>query len=487
LEAAADGLSLRFGDARLRIVGETPLQLQAGQQARAEVVRTDQGIGVSLLPAQGRSGPPPTVLAEAAGDGISPILLSVLEGLGMMEAAPQVAPLLPSILPETQAAVRLVAPLFLTRASTGQDLEDLARLMEQAAAQGVLSGKEVASFTGLVRRWLPSEWALAGSVPVDLSLLEDVLGRYLAGEAAAARPGSVAANPADARTLAGFLARFLEAEPQFLRRPTAYPDEVLAAAVQAFLATLGEVEREQATALQGRDAGALSAIIRHVLEELEAAPMRILQSAAERAGQPVEARLAAAMASGRLEAAVAELAQDMRTQLGRLQRNGSFVEFLRRTGQQARFGEAAQRVMDRASGEQLQNLHAADVPYQFLEIPFSPHAPIQNVQIHILGEGRGRKSGGDGRSGAVAIDLATTGLGNLWIALTMDQGVCRCRVLARTPEAVRTIDAHAAELAARLNAVGYAVADIRASLWDGDRLSEAVKLVACFKGMDFQA
>ena len=143
--------------------------------------------------------------------------------------------------------------------------------------------------------------------------------------------------------------------------------------------------------------------------------------------------------------------------------------------------------MDRASGEQLQNLHAVDVPYQFLEIPFSPHAPMQNVQIHILGEGKGRQPGGDGRSGAVAIDLATTWLGNLWIALTMDQGVCRCRVLARTPEAVRTIEAHAAELASRLNAVGYAVADVRASLWDGDRLSEAVTFVACFKGMDFRA
>jgi hypothetical protein len=77
-------------------------------------------------------------------------------------------------------------------------------------------------------------------------------------------------------------------------------------------------------------------------------------------------------------------------------------------------------------------------------------------------------------------------LGDLWITLAMHQGTCRCRIRARTPEVVRAVAAHAPELTERLGDVGYRGAQVTASLWDGDRIAEAVGLFAQFTGVSVQ-
>jgi flagellar hook-length control protein FliK len=183
---------------------------------------------------------------------------------------------------------------------------------------------------------------------------------------------------------------------------------------------------------------------------------------------------------------VAEIVQDVRTQIERLRQNDGFLGFLRQTGQQASFEQAAQRVLDRQTGGQLQNLRGQEAPYLFFEVPFPPTAPIRNAQVHVLGEGRGRKQRFDPQNTAVAIDLTTTRLGDLWISLAIHQGVCRCSIRARTPEIVRAIEAHASELTERLAVAGYRAAQVSASLWNGDRISEAVGLFARFAGVSVQ-
>jgi hypothetical protein len=223
------------------------------------------------------------------------------------------------------------------------------------------------------------------------------------------------------------------------------------------------------------------------IQRLDPAPLEAVRSAAERTGHPVEARLAAALASGRLEAVVGKIVQDVRTQIERWRQNDGFVGFLRQTGQQAHFDQVTQRVLDRQTGGQLQNLRGQEAPYLFFEVPFPPTAPIRNAQIHVLGEGRGRKQRFDPHNAAVAIDLTTTQLGDLWITLAIHQGACRCRIRARTPEVVRAVAAHAPELTERLGVAGYRGARVSASLWDGDRIAEAVGLFAQFTGVSIQA
>jgi hypothetical protein len=69
----------------------------------------------------------------------------------------------------------------------------------------------------------------------------------------------------------------------------------------------------------------------------------------------------------------------------------------------------------------------------------------------------------------------------------MYQGVCRCQIRARTPEIAATIAAHAPALAERLAAAGFPGAQVAASLWDGNRLAEAGRLVAQAAGVDVRA
>jgi hypothetical protein len=52
---------------------------------------------------------------------------------------------------------------------------------------------------------------------------------------------------------------------------------------------------------------------------------------------------------------------------------------------------------------------------------------------------------------------------------------------------VRAVAAHASELTGRLGAAGYRDAQVSASLWDGDRIAEAVGLFAQFTGVSVQA
>jgi flagellar hook-length control protein FliK len=184
---------------------------------------------------------------------------------------------------------------------------------------------------------------------------------------------------------------------------------------------------------------------------------------------------------------LAELDRDVRTVLGRLRQHERFAAFLRQTGQEGTFDQAAQRVLDRVSGNQLQNLRGAETPYQFFEIPFPPNAPIRNAQVHILGEEQAPARGFDRENAAVAIDLETTRLGGLWISLTIHQGDCRCWIRAQTPEAVRAIDAHASELAERLKVTGYRGVKVSVSLWRGDRVTEVVNLLAHFRGVNLEA
>jgi hypothetical protein len=421
-------------------------------------------------------------------DAVTPAILSTLEHLGAVEVAPRAAQLLPPQLPPTQTAVRLVLSLFLTEASVGEDLGLLLRVTGEAAAQGALAAQDAESFASLVRQWLPSDgsWQKSGAVPVAMAGLEEAIRRCLSAASFLPPPEVAMRDLPEAGVLAGIIARFLETEPQFLQWNAVTHPETLAVAIRAFLAAQAAMPQDGSLISQGVDADGLARIIRQIVNSLDPATVGVVRSAAERTAQPIEARLAAALASGRLEAVVAEIVQDVRTGIERLRQDDGFAGFLRQTGQQTGFEQAAQRVLDRQTGGQLQNLRGQEAPYLFFEVPFPPTAPIRNAQVHVLGEGRGRKQRFDPQNTAVAIDLTTTRLGDLWISLAIHQGVCRCSIRARTPEIVRAIEAHVSELTERLGVAGYRAAQVSASLWDGDRISEAVGLFAQFAGVSVQ-
>jgi hypothetical protein len=221
-------------------------------------------------------------------------------------------------------------------------------------------------------------------------------------------------------------------------------------------------------------------------ETESAALANVLRQLSE--GRSFEARLAAALGAGDdAEGAFDSVQADLRAWLGGLQDDKTLMAWLRGQGQTRDFDSVVQRVLDRLGGAQLQNLHGVEQPYVFLEVPFPPGNGLEHAQVHFLSEDGRSKGRFDPGQATVAIDLATTRLGDLWITLHAAGGHCRCDFRATQPDAVQAITDASGELVEALNGAGYTDAVVRASLWDGDRLRAAAALVRPWSGLNVSA
>ncbi len=199
----------------------------------------------------------------------------------------------------------------------------------------------------------------------------------------------------------------------------------------------------------------------------------------------VEARIALALAAGTLGRLAGQLKNDLRTQLVRLKNNESLLRFLDGTGQASRFMEAIDGVLDRLAGIQLQNIRGLEQPYVFFEVPFGPGSGLKRAQVHVFGDGKGRRF--DPKNASLALDISTTVLGDLWIHIQVVHGRLTCRFKASNESAVAEIEREADELVKSLAEAGYPGAKITATHWDGNRLNEAGALMRRFTGINMQA
>lgn len=198
----------------------------------------------------------------------------------------------------------------------------------------------------------------------------------------------------------------------------------------------------------------------------------------------LEARLALALKANTVNASLESLSQDIRIQLAQLREQEPLRAWLRENGQLRQLDDAVQRVLNRLSGEQFQNLRSLEKPYVFVEFPLPAGGDLRFAQVHFFGEGRTKGNPFDQHNALVAIDLNTTQLGDLWITLQMTAGHCTCHFKATTPEIVQTIKDASVELAGALDNAGYPDAHIAASLWDGDRIRAAAAMMRRFSGID---
>jgi hypothetical protein len=213
---------------------------------------------------------------------------------------------------------------------------------------------------------------------------------------------------------------------------------------------------------------------------------KALRQAGRQAGHPLEARLASALRSGGLEGLAEMLREDLRSQLGRLLEDKGLAEFLKSEGSARTFGDAAKNVMERLTGRDLQNLHGLNEPYIYLELPFSPDAPIQHAQIHLFGRDGGHRRIDPDHAQAV-LDLSTTAMGDLWITLMTTPGHCMCTIRTTSPEAVQAVEKSSGDLVEALAGAGYGGVAVRVNLWDGNRVREAATLMRGLSGVDVQA
>jgi hypothetical protein len=202
---------------------------------------------------------------------------------------------------------------------------------------------------------------------------------------------------------------------------------------------------------------------------------------------PSEARIALAAAAGRFESLAETARTDLGALLSQLRSSDGLTAYLQGKGQLHQFQSAVDRVVDRISAGQLQNLHRLDQPYVFAEIPFPADGPVREARVHFFHEGHGGQHAFEGRNASVTLDLSTTKLGDLWITLQLAEGHCSCRFGATSEAAVTAIEGGQDDLLRALERAGYARATVHVALWDGDRLRETARLMRRFAGIDVKA
>lgn len=256
----------------------------------------------------------------------------------------------------------------------------------------------------------------------------------------------------------------------------------------------GDLEQIAAVLAKAVDAGALP---RAVLDEFSAISMRLvsvnqdeltalLVRLAGRRGRSVAARIALAIAKGDVEEAVVELQGELRTWLARLTDDPALTRYLRSSGQLRDFTQAAGRVLERLDAAEVQNLHAHEGTYLFLEVPLGAEWGIPRAFVHFLGQGARGRHAFDAKNASVVLDLATTHLGDLWVTLSVRAGHCSCMIRAVDTQRVEMIEAAAPALAEALQGVGFPGATVQVAAWNGDRLEEIAKLMGAREGIDFQ-
>jgi hypothetical protein len=201
----------------------------------------------------------------------------------------------------------------------------------------------------------------------------------------------------------------------------------------------------------------------------------------------LEAQIARAVSTGSLESLAQAARTDLIATLSELRSNEGLTAYLQGKNQLDLFQSAADRLVDRISSGQLQNLHRLDQPYVFVEIPFPADAPVRGARVHFFHEGRGDRQAFEGRKASVTLDLSTTKLGDLWITLQLAEGHCSCRFGATSEETVDAIEGAQEDLVRALEESGYERATVHVALWDGNRLRETAHLMRRFAGIDVRA
>ena len=243
----------------------------------------------------------------------------------------------------------------------------------------------------------------------------------------------------------------------------------------------------QAGALPASETGSATAVLSQLLIRDAGDLQAVLQRVAADSGRSIEGRVAQALATGDLASLETALRTDVRALIGQLRNDEGLLTHFRQTGQLRVFQEVADQVAGRLSSIDLQNARGAEHPYAFVALPFAGEAGVNRALIHFFGEGGGKQRRFQAANAMVAFDLSTTRLGDLWIALRSTRDHCECRLSATSEEVVQALAASSDELADALRGVGYERVMVKASLWDGDRISKTTALMRRFSGLNVVA
>lgn len=202
------------------------------------------------------------------------------------------------------------------------------------------------------------------------------------------------------------------------------------------------------------------------------------QSAASQIGRSLQ--------SGGAGAGLASLKDSAASLIQRLLNDIGFTTWLRDEGTVEGFHRMAGRIQDRALGADLLNTRSLDQPYQFLELPVRESQGFLRAHVHSFSEERPDGKLGQRTLHRTILDLDTTKLGPLWIALEAIGTRCTCRFRTANPDVAKALKAEIETLENRLRRAGFEHATVAAEPWDGDRETAVIQMLAPFQKLDLE-
>ncbi len=182
---------------------------------------------------------------------------------------------------------------------------------------------------------------------------------------------------------------------------------------------------------------------------------------------------------------------DIRSSLGsltqRLLDDQAFQTWLRDQGSEESFKALSERVLDRATGRDVQNLRSLDQPYQFLELPLPKEQGFLRLQLHFFSEGGQHSEKSPDGVHRTVLDLDLTNLGPLWVDLRCQGHQCQCQFRVSSPALVASLETSASELEVALAALGYTKASVTVEAWDGDHESALLSLLTPYQALNLEA
>ncbi|MBX3179272.1 MAG: flagellar hook-length control protein FliK [Candidatus Hydrogenedentes bacterium] len=205
-----------------------------------------------------------------------------------------------------------------------------------------------------------------------------------------------------------------------------------------------------------------------------------------RAEHHAAARIARAIASPAARAELAALRDSAASLAQRLLDDPAFRALATERGQLQNFQEAANRLAEHTRGADLQNLRSLDQPYQFLSLPVRESGGFFRADLHLFGEGGAQGRGRRGQPAQAILDLDTTRLGPLWVALRAAGTHCACHIRAADPGVAAHLAESAPALREALATAGYPDADVTVEAGDGDRIEALIHLLAPYQKLDLE-
>lgn len=202
--------------------------------------------------------------------------------------------------------------------------------------------------------------------------------------------------------------------------------------------------------------------------------------------QSAAARIAASIKSEGSPGGLGALKESAATLASRLLDDPEFMQVLKEGGKLDSFKALAQRLQERATGVDLQNLRGLDQTYQFIEIPVRESQGFRRAQIHTFQEKSGTGTSPGNAVHKTVLDLETTHLGALWVSLQSVGPQCTCQFRVEDPAVAELLSSEASALEAALAEAGFARASVSATLWDGNREVALIAMLAPYQKLDLE-